>query len=313
MYCRTSLSHLRKTALTLSACLITVTAVPALAETSTSASSSRYYVAGDGNQRINLSGRLRMLSQRIPSMACNSAAGIEQASSQENLAAAVAEFTLILNGLSDGDPNLEIYGREGSQRVLQGIAQLEARWDPFAEAAQSVLTGRVTDPAVQELASTSLPLLKDAQMLVGRVVEQHYDRVHTIASEAFTIDFAGRQRMLAQQMSKNVCLLHTNGDTAAARAELEKGFALFDATLNALKVGMAEVGITPPPNETVVEGLAVVDAAWQDVVPRLQAAMAGARFDQEERAALLNDLNALTAKMNAAVKMYVAASALSEA
>ncbi len=272
-----------------------------------------YYAADDGNQRINLSGRLRMLSQRIPGMACNNAAGIEPDASQTNLATAVEEFSLILAGLEVGDVDLDIFGPEESRRVLGGIKQLRARWEPFQTQALVVLEEQGSGRAVDELAAASLPLLRDAQVLVGRIVERHYDRVLTIQSETFTIDFAGRQRMLAQQMSKNICLIHSQDDSAQALEELKKGYTLFDATLDALQQGMPQVGVSAPPNQTVIDGLQVVDDAWVALQPRLQDAMAGVTFDDATRVQLFHDLNALTGKMNEAVKMYVKASALGSA
>ncbi len=297
-------------------CGMLFTAAPsvATAQSSVSAGASHdYYQADDGNQRINLSGRLRMLSQRIPGMACNNAAGIETAASQKNLSAAVDEFSIILAGLEVGDVNIDIMGPEDSRRVLGGIKQLRVRWEPFQDQALTVLENQSSGGAVDELAAASLPLLRDAQILVGRIVERHYDRVLTIQSETFTIDFAGRQRMLAQQMSKNICLIHSQDDPSAALEELKKGYALFDATLDALQQGMPEVGVSAPPNQTVADGLQVVDDAWVLLQPQLQAAMAGERFDEATRIQLFHDLNTLTGKMNEAVKMYVAASALGSA
>lgn len=272
-----------------------------------------YYEADDGNQRINLSGRLRMLSQRIPGMACNNAAGIEPLASRTSLAAAVEEFSVILSGLEVGDQNLDIFGPEESRRVLGGIKTLRARWEPFQDQALVVLEQQSSDHAVEELAAASLPLLRDAQVLVGRIVERHYDRVLTIQSETFTIDFAGRQRMLAQQMSKNICLIHSQDDPAKALEELKKGYTLFDATLDALRQGMPQVGVSAPPNQTVADGLQVVDDAWVELQPLLQAAMAGETFNEATRVQLFHDLNTLTGKMNEAVKMYVKASALGSA
>ncbi|MEL6641312.1 MAG: type IV pili methyl-accepting chemotaxis transducer N-terminal domain-containing protein [Pseudomonadota bacterium] len=297
----------------LASALLAFAFTPAAAEGPMNVGARSYYEMDDGNQRINLSGRLRMLSQRIPGMACNNAAGIEAAKSQANLSAAVEEFSVILAGLQVGDPELQIFGPEESRRVLGGIIQLRERWEPFQELAIDVLDGDAAAVAVDELAAHSLPLLTDAQVLVGRIVERHYDRVLTIQSETFTIDFAGRQRMLAQQMSKNICLLHSDGATDAALEELKKGYTLFDATLNALQVGMPEVGVSAPPNRTVEEGLQVVADAWEDLTPTLERAMAGEQFDEATRIQLFHDLNALTAKMNEAVKMYVSASALGSA
>lgn len=303
------ISYSLKAPALLASAVLTFAFTPLAAEQTIQVGQEAYYMADDGNQRINLSGRLRMLSQRIPGMACNCAAGIETAASEANLAAAVEEFSVILAGLQVGDPDLEIYGPEDSRRILNGINQLQERWEPIETLAADVLARNAENAAVDELAASSLPLLTDAQILVGRIVERHYDHVFEVQSEAFTIDFAGRQRMLLQQMSKNICLLHTETATEQTLQELEKGYALFDATLTALQNGMPEVGVLAPLNETVADGLQVVDDGWTALNPLLQRAMAGEKFDEATRVQLFHDLNALTGKMNETVKMYVQATA----
>lgn len=286
---------------------ITPPAAMADGNAQSAAGSAVYYDASDGNQRINLSGRLRMLSQRIAGMACNYGAGIEADLSRENLRAAVEEYQLILHGLEHGSQELSINGPETSLRVLGGITNLQTHWAPVEAQAQAVLAGDTSQATLVELAASSAVLLTNAQALVGRTVEFHYDRVNTIASEAFTVDFAGRQRMLAQRMSKNICLIHEKDAAEIPTLELIQAQKLFDATLRALQDGMPAMAIGAPPNTEVTESLQAVAVLWDDINPRVQSVVDGERLGPEARTALFHDLNALTVTMNTAVQTYVRA------
>ena len=70
------------------------------------------------SERINFSGKLRMLSQRIPAAVCYSNAGVESEKSQEMFESASAEFHTILAALEFGDESLNIKGAEEDRKVL---------------------------------------------------------------------------------------------------------------------------------------------------------------------------------------------------
>lgn len=284
--------------------LLYMTASPAEAETGKTDQDFAYYTPGDGSHRINMSGKLRMLSQRIPGMACNQASGIEPVKSLANLEAANAEFNRILAALRHGDENLKITSAEESRLTLSYIDAVDARWAPFEAVATDVLAGQVTEDSMLTLATASGPLLGDAADLVQRIVGVYYDPVTTRQSDAITIDFAGRQRMLAQRMSKNVCLINMGVSVEAATAELAEAYRLFDATLAALQVGMPSAGVSPPPNDAVVAGLEIVVDTWDGMAPHMRSAIDGETFDTDTRVEVFNGMNLLTARMNAVVGLY---------
>ena len=286
------------------AALLYFTADKANAEPKSDLAEFHYYTPGDGSHRINMSGKLRMLSQRIPGLACNAAAGIAPDQSMNAMYAATTEFERILAALTVGDDGLKITAPEQNRRTLVFIDEVAQVWAPFARNAADV--GRGADAFVQVagMAEESGPLLASAVDLVNRIVGVYYDPVTTRQSDALTIDYAGRQRMLAQRMSKNVCLMNEGVTVAAAQAELAEAYRLFDATLAALQTGMPSAGVSPPPNDAVVAGLDIVVAAWADMAPLMQRAIAGETFDQALRAQVFHGMNDLTSKMNDVVHTY---------
>lgn len=303
-------TRILKSSFVLPLCLALCAAPALFAQASPVAPAAKYYEPGDGSQRINMAGRLRMLSQRIPSMACNKADGIEPEKSSANLTIAVSEFSAILKALEIGDEDLGIFGPEKRGKTLIRIEQVNDMWTPFGLLAADVSDVQSAARAIDVLAKDSGPLLANAVILVSDVVDQYFNPVVTIQAEAMTIDFAGRQRMLVQRMSKNVCLISRDLNEDLATAELSKAYELFDATLNALQTGMPSVGISVPPNQAVVDGLQVVAVSWAEMSPLMQRAMGGEEFDDATRTEVFNGMNDLTGKMNKVVHLYADASLL---
>ena len=87
---------------------------------STYAQSSGEIVETNAEQRINFSGKLRMLSQRIPSAACHLAKNIDPEGARNLLTGAVAEFEQIITALEFGaDEQLNIIAPETRRRTLR--------------------------------------------------------------------------------------------------------------------------------------------------------------------------------------------------
>ncbi len=88
------------------------------------------------------------------------------------------------------------------------------------------------------------------------------------------INIAGRQRMLSQQMSKALLLIHyqqqTGADSQAAYQELKTAVALFDTTLNAFYLGGQTqtadkhvINIPPEQQTAVRQTLTAATSLWQ--------------------------------------------------
>ena len=116
--------------------------------------------------------------------------------------------------------------------------------------------------------------------------------------------------MLAQRMSKNVCLITAGINVDVATAELQATSELFHTSLMALNTGMPAAGILPPPNDDIANSLDAVIATWTEVQPIVNRALAGDALDAEQLSIMFHSANALTGKMNTTVGLYSEASKL---
>lgn len=256
------------------------------------------------SERINFSGKLRMLSQRIPAAACYSHAGVETEASAKLLKAATAEFDLILNGLQFGEESLGILGEEKDRKVLMDIEALHAQWDPLHGEIKDIVDNGGTDAEVVHIANESHNTLKIAKHLVSVLVGEYADPTALLQADAMTIDIAGRQRMLAQRISKNVCLINSGFDAERAYKELDGARNIYGASANALRFGMPEAGITATKNAEILAKLDSVLALWADVQPILDSVKAGEAIGETQKAFIYNSMNSLTGQMNTIVGMY---------
>lgn len=271
-------------------------------------SKSEYAKEIGASERVNYSGKLRMLSQRVVATSCNYAAGVDPEASGAAMRAAQDEFNMIVDALEFGNPDLGIHGEEKRRKTQARIGQLREEWAPVSAGLDAIAGGMATSEQVVSVAETSAPLLEMAKLLVTDLSAQYSDPNAMLQSDAILVDISGRQRMLTQRMSKNFCLLASGVGGEKARAELEATAGLFETSLVALRGGMLNAGINPPPNKQIADGLSVVMKDWDELKPAVEAALAGAEFDDEARAAVFHGMNRMTADMNKVVGMYSDAS-----
>lgn len=256
------------------------------------------------SERINFSGKLRMLSQRIPAAACYTHAGVEVEKSSKLLVDATAEFDRIITGLEFGDEGLGIKGQESDRKVLAAIKNVNEVWGPLHADIKDVAVNGGTDAEVEHLANDSAPLLANAKRLVSELVGEYSDPTALLQSDAITIDIAGRQRMLAQRISKNVCLITSGYNVEAATKEMQGARQVYDASVNALRHGLPEAGIVQSQNPVILEGLDDILKDWAAIQPIIDTVAAGQSISDEQKAFTYNLMNGLTGKMNRLVGIY---------
>ena len=265
-------------------------------------------VETNAQERINFSGKLRMLSQRIPSAACHLANGIDPEGAQNLLVGAVAEFDQIVTALEFGnDEALNILAPETRRKTLTRIHELHERWDPLKAAAEGLIADPTNAEHTSFILNNNMPVLAAAQLLVEELVKQYSNPNATTRAMLFLIDISGRQRMLTQKVSKESCMLGGPFATDQTLNDLEGTIGIFEASLMALRFGMVEVGVNPPPNDAIFEGLNGVAQDWQTVTPYLDQIRAGETLDEEASVIKFQVLNTTMANMNVVVGMYTAA------
>lgn len=262
------------------------------------------------SERINLSGKLRMLSQRIPSAACHLAAGVEKDGALKLLAGATSEFEKIINGLEFGDGDLGIKGEEKRRKTLAKIQDLRTEWAPMKVAADAMVDGSTSDEHLNIVLQQNMKVLGAAKLLVSELVGQYSDPSAMIQADSMLIDISGRQRMLTQKMSKESCMIWSGHGSAETAEALTGTMQMFEVSLMALRNGMTEAGINPPPNDEIGDGLDVVINHWNHVKPELQMVLDAAMDDPNLEADMFSTLNETMADMNKVVGMYTEAAKL---
>lgn len=258
----------------------------------------------NAEQRINFSGRLRMLSQRIPSAACHLEQGIDVSGATTLLSTATAEFEKILTALEFGDGDLDIQEPERNARTLDAIATLRGRWEPLKVAANAVVSETATDEQRSYIVDKNLEVLAAAQLLVEQLVRQYSNPNAMTFASLMLIDISGRQRMLTQKMSKESCMIVAGASTAVDSDDLTGTMRIFENSLYALRNGQVDVGINPPPTEQIATGLDGVTQDWESVKPYLSQVLAGAHLDRDANTTKFQGLNQTMVNMNTVVGMY---------
>ncbi|MEM6739204.1 MAG: type IV pili methyl-accepting chemotaxis transducer N-terminal domain-containing protein [Pseudomonadota bacterium] len=257
-------------------------------------------------ERINYSGKLRMLSQRIAASACNLHSGIAATRSRATLEASGAEFKKIVNALELGDADLAIIGVETRRKTLAALATLRSGFEPIDVARAQLLNNGPDPEAFATIRADNMELLSRAKLLVSELSGQYSDPSAMTQADAMLVDISGRQRMLTQKMSKEACFLWSSGPSTELQSSLAGTMQMFEISLVALRDGMTEAGIKPAPTPEIAAGLETVWNGWTALKPVLESAAAGKAAGADTREDVIVQLDTLLGDMNAVVGLYTA-------
>ena len=296
----------------LGAALALAVSSPVVAENATQTALTDAQQLGDdgSSERIALAGQLRMLSQRVVSAACFYQAGIEPDSSLAVLTEATTAFGTIAHALEHCDAALGVVGAEDRRRTLAGLAKLNELWVPIADLAETVKAGEATTNDVSAIATQSVDLLDVADWLVVQITSQYAGQTTVLQSDAVRLDIAGRQRTLAQQIAMNGCLVQRGIEAESNSAALATAAQNFDVSMNALRFGLQEVGILPPPNQDIIDSLDEVAGNWSFMNRIVSNLTSGGSVDDLTLGVMFLMSNQVTGNMERVVDLYSEASKL---
>lgn len=254
------------------------------------------------SERVNFSGKLRMLSQRVAATACNYVADVEKEQSKSMLLSAQAEILKITRALELGDADLRIYGNEKRRKTLEALANVRNEWEPINSAIEDLLQGQNLNKNLTVISESSMPLLDAAKLLVSEISGQYSDPSVMTQADAMLVDISGRQRMFTQKMSKESCLIWSG--LVEKAEDLSNTMQTFEISLQALRNGLESAGIRPAPTAEIMYGLDEIWEKWQSLKPSLQKAVSGETADVTLRGEIFKELNTVLVQMNAVVGMY---------
>lgn len=222
-----------------------------------------------GAERIDLTARVRAISQRVAAAACYSQAGIDADAFKAVAMESLAEFSTLIAALEKGDANLGITRPEEARKVLSGLRGISLQWEPFNTAAMQVIDGSAPDEGWAFVARQNLNLMHASKYLVGELVAEYAIPPELLQSHALTLDIAAREMALSQQMAKEVCGINTGNDVLGKKERLKNAARLFDASLNALRNGLDAAGVIAPPTPEIGAALEQATIEWETLKPEI--------------------------------------------
>lgn len=260
-------------------------------------------VEAEAANRVNFAGRQRMLTQQIARNACFVMADIDPERFAAKTETAVRQFDTALKGLRHGDANLGLR-EETRQEVLRHLAIVDGLWGRFGPASRQIAAGDMHPVPMMQLIGLNLETRKHANNVVD-AIRSESGKVMISKDLARTIDLAGRQRMLSQQASKELCFTILSIEGAGASGQLAQTVATFDAAMQQLLEGAPDEGILPPPNRQVKKQLERTARVWKQFKDVMVAFSTNPDLSDGDRVKLANMSDQVLREMDLAVKMYV--------
>ncbi|MFT5697318.1 MAG: hypothetical protein ACI8ZB_000166 [Desulforhopalus sp.] len=263
--------------------------------------------AGEYGTVLNLSGKQRMLSQKMSKEVMLINLNFQKDNNLNNLRATSALFDKTLKGLRDGDESLHLPPTT-SRRILKQIDdKIQPLWIEYYGNIQAILdAGSVSAAQLEAVAQSNLPLLKEMNKCVN-LYEKDASKAGMKSDPglAVTINLAGKQRMLSQKMSKEFLLIASNHKVEENRLNLQETSGLFERTLTGLLDGDSTLDLPGTKDEATRAQLEKVQLLWTEFKPSVEFAIKEQGAIPEEKIASLAKQNLLLLKeMNKAVGMY---------
>jgi len=207
-------------------------------------------------EQINLSGRQRMLTQRMSKLALLIALNIKKEDNIRRLKRDASLYDNTLKSLKNNDNNT---------KVQQQIANVEHAWRPFYASIQHIINNQEMDASLQYVIQNNESLLAISDQLVEAYEQSNQSPNYLEKARLHIVNIAGQERMLTQKMTKEKFLI-VKGETNSSE-ELHNTVKRFDTALTALVLGDKEQQILKPTNPEIKGQLDKIVTMWQPLKP----------------------------------------------
>ena len=205
---------------------------------------------------INLSGKQRMLTQKMSKEALLIGKGIEVKRNREALIKTILLFDKTLKGLINGDKELKLPKTE-DKKIIKELQAINSLWVEFKKFIDRVASGKFKRTALQAIEMGNIPLLKSMNHVVKMYEEKYASQLS--AKTAKTINLAGKERMLVQKMTKELLLIAHHLESNSYMSSLKKGGNFFKNTL--LKLMSNKEAMKSP---KIVKDIQEIEKLWEE-------------------------------------------------
>ncbi|USN98808.1 MAG: type IV pili methyl-accepting chemotaxis transducer N-terminal domain-containing protein [Phycisphaeraceae bacterium] len=254
---------------------------------------------------LNLSGRQRMLTQKMSKEALLVAAGVDADANRENLGKTMAMFETTLAGLRDGDESVNLPGTANG-RIVKQLDEVKTLYGEIEPIFRSIVGGATPGGTeIATIAAKNPPLLVEMNKAV-KMYERESQKVLVGSGDlAVVINLSGKQRMLTQKMSKEFLLVYLGVNVDENRLNVRETSSLFDRTLKGLLDGDTDLELPGTTEQSIRDQLAKVGELWTAFYPVVsKAGDSGVTLTEADVEVVAQKNLPLLKNMNEAVQMY---------
>lgn len=263
----------------------------------------------DGSKaRVNLSARLRSLTEDVAAATCRVQAGVDTEASMEHLATVRDTMETILYGLEHGDARLGMRHGEARGSLLRSIQNVRYYWDPMYGSIERMLNGAAEPGDYAGIVTNHDAMLEETRSLAASMSGVYSDPNSLLQRDAITLNFLGRQRSLATRFARTTCGIMTGTDAVGTKDELTEAMGAFDASYQALINGFPAAGVAPPPSDAVKSVLVEAYDAWQAQKTVLEAGLTQGTPTSADVQAAAEFADATVTQISNAITLFMIAS-----
>ena len=263
------------------------------------------YLAKQENNARSLTAELQVLSQQLAKYSKEAVEG--NADSFQEFNDTKKRIDEIVNALNKGSAKENVPGYAGNKNALAVSGALKKVTDVWAKMSQDA--DRITKGQEQVLNLTDT-----AASFTGRVpqVSARLDEVVRAMADseapASQINFANRQIVLADRMSRRVTEILAGGDKAVTAADaLSRDSAVFGQVLTGLKQGNPEMGVNKVTSAAAATAVDAVEKLYADSQKEMETILQASTdlFEVQQSAATISgDSNVLLEDSQALFKAF---------
>lgn len=257
-------------------------------------------------KRIVIAGRQRMLAEAMAKSACYIRSGVEAEDALRDLYVTWNTYGWYHRGIRLGNVQLELF-EEKHKRVQRKWEKVDKAWSPMGDIHASVLDGAsLSDAQFHQMNLLTDTMVERSNELVAELRATYAKDIGKNGRlSALLIDLYERERMLAQKLSKSVCLIESGYKPDETRAELKKTLGFFNASINAFLDGEPSVSIPPAPTPELRAQLVSAKSHWDRISQVAVLVSEGSNPSQDDLLQFRQEMDLFLSDMTQSINMLV--------